>query len=281
MILLRLWRLRLWVGLGALVAAVAGVGSVIATTSTVYASASTQMLVDSPNSALANATVDLTGYLDRAGVFARLMTSAEALQYIGNAAGINGNLIDATGPMEIDGSPMASHAPVAIVNGKDLPAPTTYELSFVQNPSLPTVDVYAQAPTTEQAIALADGAVTGFAEFINHLNANHVPRGQRIEIRQLGQATGGIVDPGAGKKIGVLVFLVVFAMWCSFVLFVTRVRAELRAAEQTRAGRGVQSGTAQTAGPSMYSPSRAIPDPRQPSLPRTATRTGGRSTDRA
>ena len=48
---------------------------------------------------------DLTGYLARANVFARLMTSAEALQYIGKAAGINGNLIDANGPIEINGSP--------------------------------------------------------------------------------------------------------------------------------------------------------------------------------
>ena len=177
-----------------------------------------------------------------------------------------------------DGDPCA----VAIVNGKEVPAPATYELSFVQNPSLPTVDVYAQAPTTEKAIALADGAVTGFAEFINHLNANGVPQRERVEIRQLGQATGGIVDPGAGKKIGVLVFLAVFAMWCWFVLFVSRVRADLRATQQTRLASGVHSGTAQTAGPSMRGQSRTIPEPRQASLPRTATRTtGGRSTDRA
>ena len=176
-ILLKLWRLRLWVGVGVLVAGVAAVGSVATSDSTVYASASTQMLVDSPDSALANASVDLTGYVDRASVFARMMTSAAALQYIGKAAGIDGSLIDANGPIEINGSPTATHAPVAIVRGKDLPAPTLYELSFVQNPSLPTVDVYAKAPTTAQAIALANGAVTGFAHFVSQLNANNVPQG--------------------------------------------------------------------------------------------------------
>ena len=92
-----------------------------------------------------------------------MMTSDEALQYIGKAAGINGNLIEATGPVEIDGSPAATHAPSAIESGKALPAAKSYKLSLVQNPSLPTVDVYASAPTTAQAVALANGAVTGFA----------------------------------------------------------------------------------------------------------------------
>ena len=70
------------------------------------------MLVDSPHSALTDANALLDGYIARANVFARLMTSDEALQYIGKAAGINGNLIEATGPLEINGSPAAHHAPI-------------------------------------------------------------------------------------------------------------------------------------------------------------------------
>jgi hypothetical protein len=229
--LLKLWSLRLWVGLGVLIGGVAAVGSVALSHSTVYATASSQMLVDSPDSALVNANDLLDGYVARAAVFARMMTSDEALEYIGKAAGINGNLIDATGPIEINGSPAATHAPVAIESGRDLPAGKVYKLSFVQNPSLPTVDVYAAAPTTAQAIALANGAVTGFATFVNHLNGGNVPQSQRVEIHELGPATGGIVDPTSSKSIAVLVFLVVFAIWCWFVLFVSRLRANLRAAK--------------------------------------------------
>lgn len=232
-ILLKLWSLRLWVALGVVLGGVAAVGSSTTSHSTVYASASTQMLVDSPDSALANASVDLAGYLARASVFARLMTSAEALQYIGKATGINGNLIAATGPIEVNGAPIATHAPVDTVGGQELPAPVIYKLSLVQNPSLPTVDVYAQAPTTKQAIALANGAVTGFATFINQLNANNSPLGTRIEVRPLGQATGSIVAPSASKKIAVLAFIGVFAAWCWVVLFVSRLRANLRAAKRS------------------------------------------------
>jgi hypothetical protein len=230
--LLRLWSVRLWIGLGVLVGGVAAIGNVATSHSAVYATASTQMLVDSPNSALTNANVLLAGYIARANVFARLMTSDQALQYIGKAAGINGNLIEADGPIEINGSPTATHAPGAIKNGKDLPAPNIYKLSFVQNPSLPTVDVYATAPTTARAIALANGAVTGFATLVNQLNAGTVSQSDRVEIRQLGQATGGTVDPTTSKSIAVLVFLGVFAIWCWLVLFVRRLRANLRSAKR-------------------------------------------------
>jgi hypothetical protein len=236
--LVKLWRLRLWVGIGVVVAGAAAVGSTSMSHSTVYATASTQMVVDSPNSALANASVDLTGYVARAGVFARLMTSAAALQYIGKAAGIDGNLIEATGPVEINGSPTASHAPVAIVDGKDLSVAPTYELSLVQNPSLPTVVVYATAPTTAKAIALANGAVTGFASFVNQLSPANIPLGQRVEIRELGQATGGMVDASASKSMALLVFVGVFAVWCWLVLFISRLRTDLRAAKRDGSDEG-------------------------------------------
>src|SRR5215471_3935662 len=102
--LMKLWKLRFWLIPGVVLAIVAAGASVATSSSTVYATASTQMLVDSPASTLANAQSDMTGYIARAGVFARLMTSDEALSYIGQASGIPGNLIDANGPLEVNGS---------------------------------------------------------------------------------------------------------------------------------------------------------------------------------
>ena len=120
---------------------------------------------------------------------------------IGKAAGIPGNLIDANGPIEVDGSAIASHAPVQRPRaGKDLPGPATYKLSLVQNPSLPTVDVYAQAPTTAQAIALANGAVTGFAKFVNQLDRRTFRRAQAYRGPPAGRSDRGVVDSGASKK---------------------------------------------------------------------------------
>jgi hypothetical protein len=229
--LLRLWKLRLWVGVGLIVATLAAIASLTMFHSTVYAVASTQMLVDSPQSALANASIDLTGYNTRAETFSRLMTSAEALQDIGAAAGIPGNLIGAEGPPEVDGAPVASHAPT-IAKGTRVTASSRYRLALNQNPLLPTVEVTAEAPTTVKAIALANGAVTGFATFLNRLEAsNSVPAEKRVVIRALGPATGGMVDPGASKSIALLIWLAVFAIWCTLLLWVKDLRGQLRAVQ--------------------------------------------------
>ena len=226
--LLRLWKLRLWVGIGGLVAIAAAVASTTMLHSVVYASASTKMLVDSPRSALADAGADLSGYLTRANVFSRLATSNEALQLIGQAAGVPGNLIAASGPVEVNGSLPATHAQTPDP-GQKVPSNLDYKLQFNQNPLMPTVDIYAEAPTTKQAIALANGAVTGFAAFLNHLYASSsIASYNRIEIRQLGGAAGGLVDPAASKKLALLVFVGVFAVWCVLVLFVSRLRWRLR-----------------------------------------------------
>jgi hypothetical protein len=235
-ILVKLWKLRIWAGVGVLLATVAAVASLTMFHSAVYATASTQMLVDSPQSALADAGADLSGYIARAVVFARLMTAPGALQYIGQAAGVPGNLIAAAGPVELAG-PNATHSPTAVQGGHLVWAPSHYKLDFLQNPELPTVDVYAEAPTTKQAIALANGAVNGFGAYIADLEArNTIPAGHRIEVRQLGGATGGVVDAGASKTLAAMVFVAVLVLWCGLVLLVPNLRGQLRAAQITDPG---------------------------------------------
>ena len=232
--LLRLWKLRIWVALGGIVALAAAIGSMTLIHSPVFASASTQMLVDAPKSALADAGTDLTGFTTRAVVFARLMTTPQALDYIGRAAGIPGNLIAASGPVELAG-PNAIHTPSSVNGGQITSPAVSYKLNFLQNPELPTVDIYADAPTTRQAVALANGAVKGFTEYVDSLEAQGgVPVNRRIDIRQLGGATGGVVNPGAGKTFAVLIFLVVCLVWCALLIFVTNLRQQLRAAKAAK-----------------------------------------------
>ena len=219
--LLKLWDRKLWVALGLLVAAVAGFGARQLLTSTTYAAATTQMIVDSPRSALGDIQSSLTPFTSRAGVYALLMTSQPALDSIGHAAGIPGSHIAAQGPPEAI-LPQVGQQPSA-------PA-TPFKLEFNQNPALPTVDIYAQAPTTQQAVALANGAVIGFRRYLTLLQGGgSVPPGQRIEIRQLGNAIGGMVNPGSGNKMAAIAALVVFLAWCGLVLFVAKTRGALRA----------------------------------------------------
>jgi hypothetical protein len=233
----RLWQRRIWVAVGIILAVLVVKVSSSALKKTTYAAASTQMVVDAPTSALGNLKTSLVPYTARAIVFSRLMTSPEALNYIGQAAGIPGNEIAAEGPAEI-GAPTAVHTPSVQVDGKLQPPKQKYVLRFDQNPDLPTVDIYAEAPTTAQALALANGAVTGFATYLRQIDSqSSIPLAQQVRIRELGGAQGGVVAASSGTKLGILLGFIVLIAWCLGILYVSRVREHLRA--PNRSGREV------------------------------------------
>jgi hypothetical protein len=218
---LLLWQRKTWVAVGVVVALGAGILSVQVLKKEVYATAATQMMVDSSRSPLANAGASLDPFTARANVFANLMTSWPALTAIGRAAGIPANQISATGPTTSGQAVVA--APVSAPTSRQ--APARFKLFVDQDPTLPTIDIYAQAPTTRQATALADGAVTGFASYLSALeNQGSISADQRVQIRQLGAAVGGIVDPGANKKIAAVIVLMVLLVWCAAILLIERRR---------------------------------------------------------
>lgn len=233
----RLWQRRFWVAIGVVLAVVVAFYASTALKKTSYAAASTQMVVDAPKSALGNLKTSLVPYTARAIVYARLMTSPAALNDIGQAAGIPGNEISAVGPAEI-GAPTAIHTPSVQVDGRLQAPKEKYVLRFDQNPDLPTVDIYSEAPTTKQALALANGAVTGFAKYLQDLDAQtDVPVAQQVRLRQLGGADGGVVAKNSGTKIAILLGFVVLILWCLLVLYVSRIRDQIRAPD--RSGRDV------------------------------------------
>jgi len=109
--------------------------------------------------------------------------------------------------------------------------PNPYRLEFLADPNLPTIGVYAQAPTTTQAVALADASVRAIADYVQTLQAQqNVSRTARVSIRQIGQAVGSVVDAGITKKLAGLVFVLSFFAWCILVLIGVRVRAGVRRA---------------------------------------------------
>lgn len=230
---------KIWLAVGLLVAAVVGVGAKQSLKPTVYSAAATQMVVDSPRSALGDIGAALDPVVARAGLYARLMTSPEALDAIGRASGIPGNQIAATGPVDV-GLPQPAALPTPTV------VATHFKLELNQNPALPTVDIYTEAPTTRQAIALANGAVTGFAAYLSALEAQSgVLPLHRVQIRELGSAIGGVVDSGASSKLAVLVAVAVLLAWCLMILLFLKMRAGLaarRAAGLTAAAPSARNG---------------------------------------
>ena len=106
-----------------------------------------------------------------------------------------------------------------------LKSPDQYRLSIQVNPTVPEVDVYAEAPTAAMAQQLANGAVDGMGDYLRDVGKQQgvVPSDQ-VHLEQLGRAKGQVLDKGVSLKLGILSFLLMFAAASATVLFVARVR---------------------------------------------------------
>jgi hypothetical protein len=223
-----LWLRRRLVALGAGLAALAALLSVYTISlappamhsrTNVFATASTQLLVDAPDSAFADLANDLTPLETRASVFARFLASPTAVELVGREAGVPPGSIEAQGPYDMN-LPVIQQEPTAGQRSSQIIGEgALYRLRFENNPVLPIVSVFAQAPTKAEAMALANAAPRALRTYISRLQERQqTPEDRQVVIRKLGDATGGVVNEGASFQIALLVFLVVFGAWCMLLI---------------------------------------------------------------
>jgi len=223
-----LWIRRRLVALGAVIAAIAALLSVYSVSlfppsmtsrTNVFATASTQLLVDAPDSAFADLENDLTPLETRASVFARFLASPVALTLIAKEANVPVSSIEAEGPYDIN-LPVIQQEPTAGQRSSQIIGEgALYRLRFENNPVLPVVSVFAQAPTEEEAIGLANAAPRALRAYIAQIqDQQDTPEDRRVVIRKLGNATGGVVNAGANVQIAFLVFIIVFGAWCMLLI---------------------------------------------------------------
>jgi len=226
-------RRRLLLALGAFLAVLAAVFSVyrpdgfaLKSRSLQYSSASTQALVDASSSVLGNLSQSSEQLSTRATVYANFMASPAVIDLIGQQVGLSGAQIYAAGPVNAN-EPRVVQEPTALKRNVEITGETIpYRLNFESQANVPTIDIDAQAPTTNQAVALANAAVVGLRRYVTSLEAeDRVPSASRIAIRQLGAANGAVVDSGISKQLAVMVFVAVFLLWCALVLVAVRFRA--------------------------------------------------------
>ena len=167
--------------LGAVIALIAALLSVysvglfppsLSSRTNVFATASTQLLVDTPDSAFADLANDLTPLETRASVFARFLASPAALELIAREAEVPLSSIEAQGPYDIN-LPVIQQEPTAGQRSSQIIGEgALYRLRFENNPVLPIVSVFAQAPTEAEAIALADAAPRALRAYIDRIQAS-------------------------------------------------------------------------------------------------------------
>jgi hypothetical protein len=223
-----LWHRRRAVALGAAVALIAALLSIyrvgllppsLESRTNVFATASSQILVDTPDSAFADLSNDLEALEVRASVFARFLASPAAVALIAEEAELPFDAIEARGPFELN-LPEVQRAPTAERRSSQiLGEGALYRLRFENSVALPIVSVFAQAPEREEAMALAAAAPAALSGYIERIQAQQqTPADRQVEIRQLGDATGGIVNQGANLQIATLVFIVVLGGWCMLLI---------------------------------------------------------------
>jgi hypothetical protein len=161
---------------------------------------------------------------NRAVLIGNVMASEPVREYIGRRAKIPAAQLQVASPVTPDfPRPLAT-------SGKKSPSdilksPNAYRLSIQANPTVPMLDIYAEAPTPELAEQLANGAVDGMQDYLNDLAvAQQVPAERRARLEQLGRAKGGVVNPGVRMKLGALSFFIVLAASSASVLAISRLR---------------------------------------------------------
>jgi hypothetical protein len=237
LVLRELSRRRGLMALGVLIAAIAAIFSVyrleggrLKARSLQYSAATTQALVDARSSALDNLSEPFEPLSARAAVYANFMASPAVLKLIGEQVGLSGEQIYAAGPVNSN-QPRVVQEPTDVKRNVQITGETVpYRLNFENQIALPTINIFSQAPTTREAVALADAAVVGLQKYVaEQAAAERIPPKKQVEIRQLGTAHGAVVNGGISRSMLLLTFIGVFVLWCVLVLAGSRFRQLWRA----------------------------------------------------
>lgn len=220
-----------------------------------HSTATTEILVDSQPSALADLNAPASTLTSLAQTLANFAPNRDVLNLIGHYAGLSGAQIYAQGPAQPN-LPRTVLEPSAMQRNVELTGEMApFRLEFDQNPLIPAIGVYAQAPTTSGAIKLANASYFGLRDYLQQLQASGaVPRAHQVVLRQLGSATGSVDSPSAAKALALLAFVAAFVIWCVLILVGERLAESWRASRDRMPPRG---GPADAPHPRPGSPGRA------------------------
>lgn len=240
-----LWRLRIGVAVSvalAFIVAISSIDSVSLLPPSVkgrdleIAAASTHVLIDSPRSKVVDlraGTLDFESLTTRADLLGNVMASTPVREYIGRRAQVSPDRIQATAPITAN-VPRALTEPGSEKRASDILRSTDqYRLDIQANPTVPILDIYAQAPTKEKAERLANASVDGLRDYLGAVAARQgIGANQQVRLEQLGRARGGVINHGVGLQIALLAFIVVLALSLCATLFISRVIRGWRAAAE-------------------------------------------------
>lgn len=235
----KLWRLRIWVVLAAVVALL---GSVILTQNVSlfppsvgsdsgieFGAASTSLLVDSSDSAVGDLRRPLEPLTARAAVVATLIRSEPVQRKISKEMGVPLGTIATT---VIIPNPQNPNQPPNQSAGEKASAlvgqTAALQIAVAPVPEVPLINVATQGPSGEKAIHLANVTINSVSHYLRVLQEEKsVPTLSRVKLRTLG-VSGGTVNSGASRSVALLAFVAIFVIGCLLILAVSRIVEDIR-----------------------------------------------------
>lgn len=194
-----------------------------------YGSANTQVLVDTPSSALTDLGPQLEPLAKRAAVFTRLARTLPVRQAIAREVGADEQAIVVEAPIQSN-EPNAATEPTAERRSDSLlEEDRRFRIIFEADRGLPAVNIFARAPLAEDAVRLADAGAAGFIKYIEAVQRRQeVPAARRVTLRQLGAARGGVIAGDINLELAALTFAGVLFAWAVLMLVVGGVVDNMR-----------------------------------------------------
>ncbi len=199
------------------------------------AAASSQILVDSPQSTLV-AGADL-GTFDalatRAKIYGQYLASLAAREEIADRAEVPVPSIATSGPFSsATGQNVYSTQTSEDRAGELLQEGAANRLVFTAQEGVPILTVDAQSATSDTAIALASASFATLEHYVHSLEADGKPVSRGVTVRELGAPEGGTLGGSNNLILMVLAFLVVFGSGCAAILLVPSFAQRWRALEE-------------------------------------------------
>jgi hypothetical protein len=200
------------------------------------AAATTHVFIDTPAPSVAHRReYPVTSLIRRAELLGHVLTTPPVLERVARRAKIAPDRIAAAARTTAN-VPLALTEPPSEQRASDIAqSGRPYRIEVQARFTTPIVDIYTQAPSVAEAERLGNAAVAGLEE---HLLATADERGlepgDRLSLRQLGPARGGVVNGGMPVAIAVVTFVVAFALSCGALLFATRRRRHAAPERHTR-----------------------------------------------
>jgi len=196
------------------------------------AAASSQILVDSPQSTLV-AGADL-GTFDalatRAKIYGQYLASPAARQEIADRAKVPARSISTSGPFSAaTGQNAYSSQTSEERSGELLQEGADNRLVFIAQEGVPILTVESQAADSDTAIALAEASFATLVHYVHSLQADGQPVRHGVTVRELGAPEGGTLGGSNNMILMALAFLVVFGLGCAAILLIPTFAQRWRA----------------------------------------------------